>query len=205
MSIFMKKPEAKPAAEEKPEKPVQPANEGGEEPMEEFVYHFTGKLNQSQIMKDAAGNPVYEAVCEKITLFKATPFRFCNRLTGEEHLRQIGHTMTCSAGIGENFSVDLSSSFDIDGKGIWEILTDMGYGFRFSLNGLAAHYDVTRCGKEAGFVELAGTGLMNPKYKDNPLGKIPTKGIYRVQCRRRDVEGMFLICLALTRTETTTH
>lgn len=182
--------------------PMQvPVNEN--EPMEDFVYHFTGKLNQSQIMKDAQGNAVYEAVCEKISILKDTPFLFCDRITGQETRKLVSHTRTNAVGIAPGFSAVVSSAFDIDGVSVWDILADMGYSFRFSMNGLAAHYEVEHWGRNVGYAQLAGTGAMNPKYKDNPLGQVPTNGIFRVHCRRSHIPGFFLICFALSRTDHT--
>lgn len=173
------------------------------EPMEDFVYHFTGKMNQSQVMKDSEGNVVYEAICEKVSILKDTPFLFRNRLTGEESRKMVGHTRSNAVGIVPGISETVSSVFDIDGVSVWDILAQMGYGFRFSMNGIAVHYDVEHLGKDAGYAQLAGTGVMNPKYKNNPLGQVPTNGIFQVKCRRSDVPGYFLICFALSRTEKT--
>lgn len=171
------------------------------EPMEDFVYHFTGKLNQSQVMKDSEGNVVYEAICEKMSILKDTPFLFRNRITGEESRKMVGHTRSTAVGIVSGISETVSSVFNIDSISVWDVLAQMGYGFRFSMNGIAAHYDVAHWGKNAGYAQLAGTGVMNPKYKDNPLGQVPTNGIFQIRCRRSDVPGFFLICFALSRTE----
>lgn len=174
-----------------------------DEPVGAYVFHFTGKMNQSHIMKDTDGHTVYEAVCGGMSLIKDTAYTFRDGLTGAEVEHMIGHTVTRSAGFGDNFSANLSSSFTVDKVAVWDTLAEMGYGFSFSLNGLAPHYEVSRWGVPVGFVESAGTGLMNPKYKDNPIGKMPTRGIYRVSCRRSDIPGFFLICFALSRTDET--
>ena len=101
------------------------------EPMNDYVFHFTGKLNQSYIMKDKFGTPVYESVCDGITLVKATPFTFRNLRTGASSEKMIGHTVTKSIGHGDNFSIPMSSAFAIDGKNNWDYLAEQGYGFDF--------------------------------------------------------------------------
>ncbi len=172
------------------------------EPAEDFVFHFTGKLNQSYIMKNAFGNPVYEAICDGITLFKDTKFEFKNHLTGVSETKMISHTVSTSYG-SNGFGMTVSSAFKIDGKNCWDILASMGYGFDFSLSGIKAHYEVKHMGVNIGYAELGGTGLVNEKYENNPLGKLPTNGIFKVSCPKSEVEAMFLICFCLAKTEAT--
>lgn len=168
----------------------------------DYVFHFTGKGNQSYVMKDVEGSIVYEAVCEKVTLFRDTPFLFRDVAADTQVEKLIGHSKAFALGNGHDFYVTITSSFKVDGVQVWDVLREMGYGFRFRLHGAAAHYDVTKHGQSIGSCELAGTGAMNPKYKDSMAGKIPTNGIFRVQCLPEDVPGMFLLCFALTKTDT---
>lgn len=186
------------ASEMRAKKPVEYSGE-----KETFVYHFAGKLNQDQVMKDSNGELVYEALCEKVTMMKDTPFHFHDLITGEESRKMISHTITHSAGESEGFHATISSTFKVDGVSVWDVIADMGYSFTFGMHGIACHYEVSRWGENIGYAELGGTGLMNPKYKDNPLGKVPTNGIFKVECRREDIPGLFLICFALSRTEET--
>ena len=167
-----------------------------------YVFHFTGKGNQSYVMKDAEGNIVYEALCEKVTLFKDTPFLFRDPVANTQAEKMIGHSKAFSLGNGHGFYVTITSSFKVDGVQVWDVLRGMGYGFRFRLHGVAPHYDVTKLNQDIGFCELAGTGAMNPKYKDSLAGKMPTNGIFRVECQPEEVPGMFLLCFALTKTDT---
>lgn len=172
------------------------------EPKEEFVFHYTGKLNQSYIMKDKFGKPIYEAVCDGITLVKDTEYEFKNHLTGASSVKKIGHTVTGSYG-GNFLGSTVKSAFKINGQNCWDVIASMGYGFEFGLNGIKSHFEVKHMGVNIGYAELAGTGLMIEKYKDNPLGKIPTNGIFKISCPRSEVEGMFFICFALSKTEFT--
>ncbi|MCQ2472107.1 MAG: DUF3592 domain-containing protein [Clostridia bacterium] len=172
------------------------------EPFEDFVFHFTGKLNQDYVMKNSNGEPVYEALCAGIKLVQDTTFEFKNLITGESSTKMIGHTVT--KGYGDNsFSMAVSSAFNIDGKKCWDVLASMGYGFKMTLNGVKAHFDVHHMGVNIGYAELAGTGVMKEKYKDNPLGKVPTNGIFTVKCPKSEIEAMFLICFCLSKTEIT--
>ena len=174
------------------------------EPMNDYVFHFTGKLNQSYIMKDKFGTPVYEGVCEGVKLVKDTTFTFRNLRTGASSEKQIGHTVTKSIGHGEfNFRTTISSAFSIDGENNWDYLAKQGYGFDFSLRGLTCCFDVKHHGVSIGHIETAGSEVMNEKYENNPLGKVPTNGIYRIRCQESEIEAMFMICFCITKTELT--
>lgn len=172
------------------------------EPKEEYVFHFTGKLNQSYVMKNKYKEPVYEANCDGLKLVSNTKYEFKNCKTGEASTKMISHTVTDSYGNG-SVSTAVKSSFKIDGESCWDVLADMGYGFDFSLNGIKAHYEVRHHGVNIGYAELGGTGLMNEKYKNNPLGKAPTNGIFKIECPESEIEAMFLICFCITKTEET--
>lgn len=169
---------------------------------EEFIFHFTGKLNQSYIMEDKNGEGVYEAVCEKVTLVKDTAFDFRNLKSGKCETKMIGHTVTTSIGDGA-FGSNIRSSFTIDGQNNWDYLAAMGYGFDFGLNGIKCHYEVRHHGVNIGSIEIAGMEAVNEKYKNNPLAKMPANGIFRISCQRSEIEGMFLIAFCLSKTEET--
>jgi len=168
--------------------------------MEDFVFHFTGKLNQSYIMKDSNGAAVYEAIWEKFVLIGPTPYRFCNRMTGYEEEKMIGHTVTYSTGTN-HIMTNISSSFKIDKVDVWDILKRNGYEFKLHLVSLVPNYEVFRNGVSIGTIIAAGSGAMNPKYANSALGNIPARGIFRVTCERDEVPAFFLICFALSRTD----
>lgn len=166
-----------------------------------YVFHFTGKLNQSYIMEEPYGAPVYKADCAGISLFKDTTFTFINCLTGSEETKKVGKTTTVSFGNGLGFSTNITSGFNIDKISVWDMIADMGYDFTFRLNGLCAHFDIFRDGQFIGYAELGGSGLYKEQYKDSKLGQIPTNGIFKVECAEPDIPGVFLICFALSKTE----
>ncbi|MCQ2770291.1 MAG: hypothetical protein MJ236_00620, partial [Clostridia bacterium] len=177
--------------------------ENNTEEKQEYVFHFTGKLNQSYVMKDRYDNEVFKADCEGITIVKATDFNFVNVRTGSSKARKIGHTVTSSIGGDASIFANISSSFKIDGENCWDFLKNMGYGFNFSLNGLKSHYEVYHQGVNVGSIEIAGTEVMNKKYEGNALAKLPTNGIFRISCQPSEVEGFFYICFCITKTEPT--
>ena len=168
--------------------------------MENYVFHFTGKNHQSYVMKDEEGTVVYEAVCEKIALFRDTPYTFRNHISGDESQKMVGHTMTHSLKIN-GFGGAVKSSFKIDKEESWLILHDMGYDFHFRIRGAHACFDLSLNGAAVGTIETAGTGVMDPKYANSPIGKIPTNGIFTVCCDKENIPGFFLMCFTLARTE----
>lgn len=172
-------------------------------PLQDYIFHFTGKMNQSYVMKDKFGKEVYCAICNGIKLIKDTDFEFKNSMTGAAQLKKIGHTVTLSMSSGSPFGGSISSAFTIDGKNCWDILADMGYGFDFSLKGLKGHYAVKHYGVSVGDIEAAGTEVLNEKYEGNALAKMPAQGIFRLSCSPSEIEGFFMICFCLARTENT--
>lgn len=168
--------------------------------MENYVFHYTGKLNQSYVMKREDGSVVFEAICEKITLFRPTPYRFVDHARGGEEVRMISHTVTRSVG-DEGLSAAVSSFFKVDGEKVWSVISRQGYGYAARLRGITIRYDVTRNGQPAGTIEAAGTGVVNPKYKDSKLGQLPANGIYRISCAEEDTAGFFLLCFAFAKTQ----
>ena len=177
--------------------------ENNTETLRDYVFHFTGKLNQSYVMKDNVGREVFKADCGGIKLIQDTDFEFVNVQTGEKIPRKISHTVTTTNGSISTVFPSVSSSFNFDGKNCWDFLAEMGYGFEFSLKGLRPHYEVKHYGVGVGSIDSAGTEVLKPEYEGNPLAKIPTKGIYRISCKPSEVEGIFYICFALSQTETT--
>lgn len=171
--------------------------------LNQYVFHFTGKLNQSYVMEKPYSEAVYKADCAGLTLFKDTTFYFRNCLTGSEEEKKVGKTITRSIGAEEFFSFDVSSYFTIDKVPVWDILRDMGLDFEFSMKGICPHYDIYKHGEYIGYAELGGTGLFMEKYKNNKLGQFPSNGIFKVECAEEDIPEVFLACFTLSRTVST--
>lgn len=169
------------------------------EPTEEYYFHFTKNLNQSFILETTDRTPVFEANCEKISLFKPTPYEFVNYKTGEKKKMDISHTVTKSYGAA-NFSVPTSSSFKINGTDCWKYLKNNGYTLEYHLDGLKMCFNVLRYGIKVAEFITAGANVLKDK-SAGKLGEIPTLGIYRVSCREEDLEGVFFACFIASRVE----
>lgn len=167
---------------------------------ETYIFHYCGKLNQNYVLKDLQGNILYEAICEKIRLFKDTPYLFCDHLNNYNTRKMISHTITHSVNFN-GFSDTIKSSFKVDNEEIWQLLCDMGYDFHFQLNGLHVHFDMLKDNEAIGYIETGGTELIDAKYANSPLGKIPSGNIYKISCEKENIPGFFLMCFALAKTE----
>ena len=143
---------------------------------------------------------VYEAVCQKMTLIGDTPYLFCDRIAGTEEKKMISHTKTLSTQI-RGFDIGLKSSFTVDKEPVWNMLQEQGYGFHLYAKLQGVGYEVTWQGQQVGVIKQAGTGAMNPKYENSPMGKIPAKGIYSITCEEEHIPAIFMLCFAVARTD----
>lgn len=166
-------------------------------PMKDYLYHFSGKFPKlNYVMEDENREAVYEAVMEEVNLLKAVPYRFIDRRTGKERTMQIGHTIQTGSG-DEHVQVNLSSYFKIDGVKCWDYLAELGYSFEVMARGIRPIFDVYHYGVKVAHVETGGTN--DVREKDNPIGKLPVNGIFRVNCRESDVEELFMVCFCISR------
>ncbi len=174
--------------------------ENSTEEMEEYVFHYTGNLNQSYVMKDKNDQNVFMAACEKIVLIGDTRYTFLNYVTKTKTDKMISHTITEQ--LTNNaflLTIPISSSFTIDQTNCWQYLADMGYGCEPNRKGLTASFVIRRYGVVIGEATMAGTEVI--KFSLNPLSKVPVNGIFRISCRPSDIEGVFTFCFVLSKCE----
>lgn len=172
-----------------------------DEPLVEYYFHYTGKLNQSYIMETHGRQPIYEAVCDKVGVVKPYEVTFVNHLTGSSVSRKVTHTLTQSTGVGNNISITDSSSFKIDGVDNWDYLGKLGYSLEPHIEGLKINCDLLHYGIKVARIESAGANILKDG-ATNPLGdKLPGKGLYKVSCKTSDVEGAFMACFSLARVD----
>lgn len=178
--------------------------ENSTEPKNDYVFHFTGKLNQSYIMETATGRtPVFEAKCEKAPLIKPGKYTFVNHISMYSSEKEITNTVTKSYGNGGgamSYSIPVSSSFKINGVNNWIYLGEMGYSLEPHISGLKMCFDVLKYGVKVAYFESAGANALKDG-ATNPLGNIPGVGIFKVNCRESDVEGVFTACFCASRVE----
>ncbi|MCQ2435986.1 MAG: DUF3592 domain-containing protein [Clostridia bacterium] len=164
----------------------------------DYLFHYTGKLNQSYILKTAEDKtPVYEAVCDKMAVIGASDYTFVNHVTCHRKQLKIGHTTETSYGNG-NLSMITDSYFKIDGQICWDVLGNMGYSVEPYLEKFNIAVDVKKYGIKVAHFEQAGSNVVSEK--QTKLGEVlKSPGIYKVNCRESDIEGVFLACFCFSR------
>lgn len=172
------------------------------EPMKNFTFQFDTKFpGQNYLMKDENKNVVYEAKMTKFSLVKPIAYDFINVFGNQTTPHQIGHTVSTSIGStgGFGYRVPINSSFTIDGVKNWDFLAEKGFGFDFSMNGIKPCFDVKHYGVSVAYIETAGTEILKDTETKNPIAKLPTNGLFRVQCRYSDIDMVFMTCVSISR------
>ncbi len=179
--------------------PEQAASVNTEEPWEKYYYHFTGKMNQSAVLETQDGRrEVCYAEQMKMTALKPFIYEFRSRRTLKNVTREIGHTVSVTTGSVAGFRMPIKKSFTIDGVNNWEYLGSLGYSLEMQMQGLKPCFRVYRWGVEVASIETAGTDILKDG-KDSLVGKLPTNGLFKVECAPSEADGVFLVCFCLDR------
>ncbi len=172
-----------------------------DQPVEEYYFHYCGKLNQSYIMETPDREPIYEITCDKMGVLNDYIYTFKNHLTGKEFTSNVTHTVTTSYGT-DNFSLVDKSYFKIDDVNIWDYIANMGYSLEPYLDPVVFSFKVRHYGIEVADIKAAGTNIL-PEYegkgglRDMALGG----GMYKIHCREDDIEAAAIIAFAATRVQ----
>lgn len=174
-----------------------------ETPKNRYYFHYDHYgAKAGHVMEDGAHHVVYEATMTKLTLFRPYEFLFTNHITHTSETLLIGHTVTTSLGTDNgafSYQVPISSSFKINGQKNWDYLAERGYGFTWRFENLIRPvFDVTRYGVPVAYIETSGTNVFGEEGKSR-LADIPANGYFRVDCREKDLDDIFLICMSITR------
>ncbi|GEM_PF-3467625 len=174
-------------------------------PENEYYFHYTGKLGQSYVLETPSRSEQFLGRCDKMGFGFPSTYTFENCRTGSQKTSKVSATVTTRNGSGNGIGsstvyITESSYFKIDGVKCWDVIGQLGYSFEPHLNGL--HYSMTvfRYGVEVGTIDAAGSNILRDD-KQYKLGNLPAKGLYVVHCRETDLEGFFMICFAMARTE----
>ena len=173
-------------------------------PVNNYYFHWTGKLNQSYILETPEREAVYEAICDHIGVVTQYKFTFANRMTGESHEHKVSHTVTTRYGDSSgnmSFSVVSASKFKIDGINNWDYLDKLGYSIKPKRSGIKLNFDVLHYGVPVAYLEAAGVNILKDDSKSVLGDKLPGTGLYKVSCRESDLEGVFMACFCAARVE----
>ncbi len=166
---------------------------------QDYLFHFDNKIKQGYIMKDEAGQPVYEAKMLKMTALKPFQYEFINHVSGNRKTYEVGHTVssTMSGPIPVLGQIPISCSFKLNGTDIWQYIGSKGYSFDMSLQGIKPIYEVKYYGTPVAHIETVGTNAVTGK--DYKLGNIPVNGQFKINCSPDELDMMFIIAFAITR------
>lgn len=159
-------------------------------------YHLKPTLKsikQGTTLEDESGKVVCEAKMTKFKLFGASPFEFTNNITNTKEEHKVGKTLTQEeSGVVGFFS--RKSSFKYDGENIWDYLHKKGIRIESKMQSgkLGMTYNVSFEGKE-----MATITSSSPKGKSF----ITTDMYYDVTCEEKDLDLVFLVAFAISRTE----
>lgn len=178
--------------------------DNADEPVRDYYFHWTGKMNQSYVLETTAREPACEAICDHMGVLKQSDYTFINRITGKTQEHKISHTVTKGYGDdlgGATIRAVASSDFKIDDVNNWDYLAGLGYSVVPKRTGIKLNFDVLRGGVPVAFLEAAGTNILKDGAK-NPLGdKLPSTGLYKVSCKKSDLDGVFMACFCVSRVE----
>lgn len=166
---------------------------------QDYLFHFDNKIKQGYIMKDAAGQPVYEAKMLKMTVLKPFQYEFINYVNGSRKTYEVGHTVssTMSGPIPMLGQIPISCSFKLNGTDIWQYIGSKGYSFDMALQGIKPIYTVKYYGTPVASMETVGTNEVTGKnYK---LGNLPVNGHFKINCSPDELDMIFLIAFSITR------
>lgn len=167
------------------------------EEVKEYNFYTTEGFKPNYVIETKEHEIIYEAICAKLGLFTKSKYEFVNHITGQDTIKEIGHTVSTSTG-DDTFSVITDSKFKIDGVNCWDALGALGYSIDPHLEGVTVILDIAKYGVKVATAKTAGTNIATgKKFK---LGNIPTKGYYTFSCKESDLDGIFLALFIASRT-----
>ena len=171
-----------------------------DEPEQDYLFHFCGKLNQSYIMETPDRKPVFEMNCDEINLLTDYVYTFKSHVTQDQFTSKISHTVTTEYSSG-NISLIDQSYFKIDGMNIWDYIGQKGYSIEPYLDGLGWSYKVSHYGYHVADILKAGRNVLEKYEGEEGLSNLPMTGLYRISCRESDVDAVAMIAFAVSRVE----
>lgn len=170
------------------------------EAVNDYYFHFEGKLNQSYILETKDRKPVVTMHCDKVGVVGKFKFTFKNELTGKVTEYEVGHTVTSRSGNG-SVMVPSKSSFKVNGQDVFKLIGSMGYSIISKIEGFKLNFDIAHLGTVVGSLVAGGVNAMNDDKKYGSLGNLPTKGVFSVKAKESDLDAVALIAFAVSRVE----
>ena len=154
-------------------------------------------IKEAFFLEDESGEIVYEGKVTKFKLFGASPFEIINHITEKKEEHKIGKTITTEQGGNDIISfMSKRSYFKYDDKNIWDYWHDLGIRIdsKLSDDKIGMTYEVLLEGKSIATIKSS-----------SPKGKslITTDLYYDVICEEHNLDLVFLVSLAIAKTDQT--
>jgi len=168
---------------------------------QKYFFQFDKKMKQGHFMEDENYQKVYEAIMTKFNLALPFEFEFVNHRTGVTTKHSVGHTVTIEGGIASA----QKSYFSYDGqKDVWDYLHDKGIRINTQIVDIMGkiNYFVTLSGMPIGVIRTAGVKVHE---ETGFASKMIARGFYKVETNDDYLDDIFLVTMAIARTEQTTY
>lgn len=170
------------------------------EPLEEYYFHFTGKLNQSYVLETTDRKPIISMTCDKIGVVSKFQFTFKNHLTSKSTHYEVSHTLTSRTG-GNGWSIPNKSSFKVNGVDVFKMIADQGYSIVSKIEKFRLNFDICHYGVQVATLRAGGANVAKADKNYGKLGNLPTTGVFTVNAKKSDLDVVALIAFAVSRVE----
>ena len=170
------------------------------EPLNEYYFHFNGKMNQSYVLETTDRKPIVTMHCDKVGIVTKFKFTFKNELTGKETNYEVGHTVTQRTG-GGSIMVPCKSSFKINGQDVFKLIGSMGYSIISKIEGFKLNFEICHLGTVVGSLVAGGANVAKEGKNYGAIGNLPTQGVFTVKAKESDLDAVALIAFAVSRVE----
>lgn len=168
------------------------------EAMNDYYFHFNGKMNQSYVLETLDRKPLVTLHCDKFGIATKYKYTFKNELTGKETKYEVSHTLTLRTG-SEHISLPLKSTFKVNGEDVFKLIGNMGYSIVSKIEGVRLNFDVCHLGTVVGSLTAGGADVLKDGKKYGAFGSMPTRGVFTVKARESDLDAVALIAFAVSR------
>lgn len=171
---------------------------------EERELYFLSDLGTAKIghhIEDASRKVLYEAKVVKFTLAKPTEMEFIDYQLNRNETHMIGHTIETEY---STILIDNYSTFTFDGEDIWDHLKRYGIRIEAGLmegKKLWPQYRIYRDGEEIALLHSSNRFVHEEDVQEGKLKNLlPSSGFYRIFTKEQNLDLLFLVIMALART-----
>jgi len=162
-----------------------------------YYFHFDKNFNQGHVMENRNRQVVYEGTNKSFTLLRDYEMDFVNHISLHTETHRIGHS-----GSAGTRRARYSLGFNYDGQNIWQYLSgrgvEMNVSFDRGMTGMT--YDIALGGVPFARFETSGSNLYGEEKQGfAKIGNLSAPGLFRIYSYSNDIDLLFLIGVAITR------